>query len=244
MKLLIPTLCIRLMIAAIPASVVADETVTVPKELADRIARIERFSSRKEVEHFLGEQWQDFGGSSWNSGCNTSYVSRAYPGVLISIWYGWTGDHGIGRHTKPEDPVKELPKVHATKFRFPEWTLKEAQQANASPAAKKHLRKFGALVTRSQEFWEAQIAKSQGKRRGDVERLLPPRNDLGGVLTGGCQQCHYQLDPAWAVRITYDSTGATSGDPKSADNVVIGVPTLVPHSMAIEDLHLHPSEAK
>ena len=75
------------------------------------LTKVKLGMTRKQVESILGPAWEPWVTGGWASGQDARYRNKAFPDYYLEIHYDWTGQHGIGRHPKPEDPVIRLPEI-------------------------------------------------------------------------------------------------------------------------------------
>ena len=76
-----------------------------------QLAKIKLGMTRKKVESILGSAWEPSVIAGWASGQDARYTNRSLPDYYLEIHFDWTGQRGIGRYPKPEDPVIRLPEV-------------------------------------------------------------------------------------------------------------------------------------
>ena len=76
-----------------------------------QLTKIKLGMTRKEVERILGPAWEEGVVAGWASRQDARYRNKALPDYYLEIHFDWTGQRGIGRFSKPEDPVIRLPEI-------------------------------------------------------------------------------------------------------------------------------------
>lgn len=99
------------------------EVLKPPAAIASKLSTIETGMSRAQTEEILGNGWIEIGGGHWNSGYLAEYVNRAFPNLMIQVWYGWTerpfAEGRLIRRTGPKAPILAPPAVLETKLLLP-----------------------------------------------------------------------------------------------------------------------------
>jgi len=99
------------------------EILKPPVEIASKLSAIDIGMNRSQVEQTLGG-WTEIGGVHCNSGYLAEYVNRAYPNLMIQVWYGWVErrfeEGRLIRKSGPNAPILRLPAVLETKLPLPD----------------------------------------------------------------------------------------------------------------------------
>ena len=97
-----------------------NEILKPPIEIASKLSTIDIGMSRKRAEEILGSGWYEIGGEEFNSGYIAEYMNRAFPSLMIEVWYGWTerrfAEGRLIRKTGPNAPILAPPAVRETKL--------------------------------------------------------------------------------------------------------------------------------